>query len=81
MRSKTKRKVNCSPEEIKEKLLGLEESDFGRKNKGEETESERKEYNKHWECRAQIQEMTNENPSGYLMHMSSPITLDVELRN
>ena len=47
MRSKTKRKQNCSPEEIKENLLGLEESDFGRKDKGEETESERKEYNKH----------------------------------
>ena len=54
---------------------------MGKRDKGEEIESEGKMYNKHWKCRAQIEEMNSENPSGGLIYTFSPITLDAEFRD
>lgn len=62
-------------------MLGLEKSDLGRRDKGEEVESEGEKYNKHWKRRAQIEEMNSEDPSGDLMCTFSPITLDTEFRD
>ena len=62
-------------------MLGLEKSDLGKRDKGEEIESEGKMYNKHWKCRAQIEEMNSENPSGGLIYTFSPMTLDAEFRD
>lgn len=42
---------------------------------GEEIEWQRMMYNKHTEYKAQIEEMTNEEPSEDLMSVSIPITL------
>ena len=58
-------------------MLGLEKSDSGRRDKGEEVESEGEKYNKHWKCGDQIKEMNSEDHSGDLMHTFSPITLDL----
>ena len=54
---------------------------MGRRDKGEEVESEGEKYNKHWKRRAQIEEMNSEDPSGDLMCTFSPITLDTEFRD